>query len=327
MNLQQEYYQTTSPILLILFNRWDTALQVLEAIGQAKPGTLYISADGPRTSRLGEDLKCLETKIKVLVAIDWECEVKTFFREENVGPKEAISSAISWMFEHEEQGIVLEHDCLPSNDFFKFCDQLLYKYKFDSRIWLISGSNFQSRETKWGDGSYYYSNLTNGWGWATWKRSWELYDKDLKKYNTDEVRTQLEKVFNDKLIVDRWEEIFNQTKGNQIDTWDYQATFTHLFNHSLNIVSNYNLVSNIGFGEFAENTLDANSVFANVPYERLPDLVHPTYMLPEIGADRRTLYEEFHIADKLAEIQNQNKPRRRFKRWLKSLFVKKSLPS
>jgi hypothetical protein len=313
-------YHTKTPVLFIIFNRLDTSMQVLESIRQAKPSSLYITADGPRTSKVGEDILCKKTKEAVLAAIDWDCEVKTLFRELNVGPKEAISSAISWLFEHEEQGIILEHDCLPSNDFYRFCDVMLDKYRNDTRIWLISGSNYHSQYRKWGDASYYFSNLTNGWGWATWKRSWDLYDKDLKSYHTEEVKPQLEKIFKNEMIVARWAEIFELMKANKIDTWDYQASFTHFFNHCLNIVPNYNLVTNIGFGEGAENTLDANSVFANVPLERIHEITHPKYILPELEADEQTLIEEFQIPRILRELKEYNRPKKRLKRWLKSLI-------
>jgi hypothetical protein len=319
MSSQPKNYHTTSPVLFIIFNRTDTSLRVLEAIKNAKPTRLYLAADGPRTSRLGEDLKCIDTKAQVLAAIDWQCEIKTLFREDNVGPKEFVSSAINWLFEHEEQGIILEHDCLPSNSFFMFCDQLLDKYRDDTRIWLISGPNYLSKDRKFGDASYYFSNLTNTWGWATWRRSWKLYNKDLTQFEVDEIRPQLEKIFNNKMIVDNWVELFVLTKANKIDTWDYQVAFSHMFNHSLNIIPNYNLVSNIGFGELAENTLNADSVFANVPLDELTEIIHPKYMLPENEADQIFLFEEFMIPHKLAELKRYNKPKRRLKRWLKSL--------
>ena len=153
-------------------------------------------------------------------------------------------------------------------------------------------------------------------GWASWRRAWKTYDKDLSRYQEHEVREQLEKVFNDKFLVDCWVNIFLKTKAGKIDTWDYQAGFTHFFNNCVNVVPNNNLVSNIGFGSGAENTLDANSVFANIPTEEIGEITHPNYMLPEKEADRLILMEEFKT---IAEHQKKhNSRRRRLKRWLKS---------
>lgn len=312
-------YQTKSSILFIIFNRLDTTLKVLAQIKLAKPKKLYITADGPRPGRAEEAIKCANVITAVLDFIDWECEVFTLFRAENVGPKEAISSAIDWFFENEDEGIILEHDCLPAPTFFSYCDNLLERYRDDKRIWLISGFNFNTKK-KWGDASYYFSNLTNGWGWATWKRSWASYDKNLNQFEAEEIQEPLMQIFGDKLIVDRWVEIFNDTKAGKIDTWDYQVTFAHLLGHSLTVVPNYNLVSNIGFGEFAENTLNANSPFANVPLEEIEELKHPNIIMPQDQADYNLLFEEFGLRDKIAEIKRNNTKKKRFKRWLKKMF-------
>lgn len=312
-----EYYQTQSAVLFIIFNRLDTTLQVLEQIRRAKPARLYINADGPRTSREGEAIKCAETKAAVMAGIDWDCEVKTLFRDENVGPKEAVAGAVTWFFEHETEGIILEHDCLPANSFFRFCDTLLAQYRFDTRIWLISGNNLLKGK-KWGDASYYFSNLTNAWGWATWRRAWKDYDKDLAGYDEHEVREQLQKIFDDPFMVDRWVEIFINTKSGKINTWDYQAAFAQLFNHSLNIIANSNLVSNIGFGEQAENTTNEHHAFAAIALEEITSITHPKFMVPEKEADRLVLEIEFKpIAE---HLKKHNSARRRFKRWLKSFI-------
>lgn len=308
-----------SPILFIIFNRTDTSLRVLEAIRQARPARLYLAADGPRKDRPGEGTKCEETKAAVLKGIDWDCKLTTLFSQENLGPKVAISSAISWFFEHEEEGIILEHDCLPSASFFYFCDELLEKYRFDTRIWLISGSNLLKGK-RWNDSTYYFSQLTNAWGWATWRRSWEQYDPDLTLYNEDDVKQHLKKVFDDPFIIDCWAYLFKATKSGQIETWDYQMAFAHMFNNCLNIAPNDNLVSNIGFGELAENTTNEDSVFSNIPLAEITDIIHPKFMLPEKEADRTVLMEEFR--PRFEYLKKHYSSRRRIKRWFKSLFGK-----
>jgi hypothetical protein len=317
MSPAHQIYQTKSAVLFIIFNRTDTTLQVLAKIREAKPSRLYLTADGPRTTKAGEDLKCAEAKAAVLAGIDWDCEIKTLFRKINVGPKVAISSAIDWFFEQETEGIILEHDCLPANSFFMFCDTLLEKYRFDTRVWLISGSNLV-RGKKWGEATYYFSQLTNGWGFATWKRSWKDYDVNLTNYTEEEVEQELKKAFDDPLIIYCWLQIFKDTKSGKIDTWDYQAGFAHLFGNCVNIVPNNNLVSNIGFGEGAENTVNENSMFAGIPLEEISEVTHPKFMLPEKEADRLVLLHEF--GPTIEYLKKHNSARRRFKRWLRSLF-------
>lgn len=320
MSSARQNYQTQSPVLFIIFNRLDTTARVFEKIREAKPSRLYITADGPRTNREGEAAKCAETKAMVLAGIDWDCELKTLFRDENVGPKIAISSAIDWFFDNETEGIILEHDCLPANSFFMFCDILLKKYCLDTRVWMISGSNL-AQGKKWNDATYYFSQLTNGWGFATWRRAWAMYDRDLSAYNEQEAEEQLKKIFADPYIVYCWLQIFKDTKSGKIDTWDYQAGFAHMFNNCINIVPNNNLVSNIGFGKYAENTFDESSAFSNIPLVEIDQIIHPKFILPEKEADDMVLRYEFRSTIK--HLKKHNSMRRRFKRWLKSFIGNK----
>src|SRR4051794_16793681 len=125
----REPYHVRSPLLFIIFNRPDTTQKVFDQIKKAKPTRLYVAADGPRITRTSDYILCKQTR-NIVNDIDWDCEVKTLFREKNLGCKEAVSSAITWFFENEEEGIILEDDCLPADSFFKFCDLLLEKYRF-----------------------------------------------------------------------------------------------------------------------------------------------------------------------------------------------------
>src|SRR6187402_998951 len=126
-------YQTKSAVLFIIFNRPDNTAHVFEQIRAARPPRLYIAADGPRQSRSNENSLCQQTR-QIALQADWDCEVKTLFRDENAGCKEAVSAAITWFFDNEEEGIILEDDCLPANSFFKFCDELLEKYRDNSAV-------------------------------------------------------------------------------------------------------------------------------------------------------------------------------------------------
>ena len=166
-------------ILFLIFNRPEETKRVFESIKEAKPSKLYLASDGPRSHVIDEEKIVSEVKLNVLNAIDWDCEVKTLFREKNLGCKIAVSEAISWFFDHEDQGIILEDDCLPSQSFYRFCEELLNIYKNDLRIWHISGDNFQNGIAR-SEESYYYSKFSHVWGWATWKDRWQHYDVMMK---------------------------------------------------------------------------------------------------------------------------------------------------
>ena len=152
----------TVPILFLIFNRPDTTARVFEAIRAARPPRLYVAADGPRQGREGEAERC-ESARKIATTVDWPCEVNAVFRESNLGCRVAVSSAIDWFFEAEQEGIILEDDCLPASDFFRFCSELLERFRHDNRVMAICGSSYAEVEAKY-SGSYYCSYYADIWG-------------------------------------------------------------------------------------------------------------------------------------------------------------------
>ena len=168
-------------VLLVIFNRPETTQVVFEAIRKAKPPRLYVAADGPRTEVPSDAKKCKEAR-EIINQVDWDCEVKTLFREKGLGCGLGPSSAFTWFFEHEEDGIILEDDCLPSQSFFWFCEELLERYRHDNRVMHIGGNNFLNGWQKDRDYSYYFSNSGHIWGWATWRRAWKLFDFNISLY-------------------------------------------------------------------------------------------------------------------------------------------------
>lgn len=313
-------YQAQSAVLFIIFNRPDTTIKVFERIRAARPARLYIAADGPRAGRPDEEQLCRQAR-EIANQVDWDCELKTLFRKTNMGCKEAVSSAISWFFENEEEGIILEDDCLPAGSFFSFCDAMLNRYRHDTRVRHITGGNFQLG-AKRGDASYYFSKISHVWGWAGWRSVWRDYDKDLKQYTEKEARLALLNVFDDEWIADSWYRIFNELKAGNIDTWDYQLSLTNFFNNALCVIPNVNLISNIGFGQNATHTKQAVDKYAALPLEEIGEITHPSCFLANRQADQFTLNDQFNIA----EMRRQrNKPRKKLKRWLRSVIGKNSI--
>jgi len=243
-----------TPILLIVFNRPDTTKQVFESIKTIKPKQLFIAADGPRLSVPTDVEKCNEVK-EIVKAIDWDCELKTLYRTENIGCGRGPSEAITWFFDNVEEGIILEDDCVPHTDFYKFCAEMLEKYRNNHQITSISGSNFQNG-IKRGYASYYFSAFNPTWGWATWKRTWEKYEYNLASFSTEEIKILLKQYLKTKKQQDYYYNSYFYSKMHQMDNsaWDYQFTFLQWRLQGLSIIPNANLVRNIGFSTDATHT-------------------------------------------------------------------------
>ena len=183
MSLETPYHQLNTAVLFLVFNRPETTARVFDAIRKARPPRLYVAADGPRTNRPGEAER-VEKVRQIATAVDWPCEVNTLFRKDNIGCKRAVSGAITWFFEKEEEGIILEDDTLPSQSFFWFCQELLEIYRDDERIFIISGYN---KQDEWNAEKvdYFFSYFGGIWGWASWRRAWKHFDiemTDLERY-------------------------------------------------------------------------------------------------------------------------------------------------
>ena len=273
-------------VLFLVFNRPDTTAQVFEAIRQAKPPRLYVAADGPRQGRAGE--ADLVAKVReIATAVNWHCEVKTLFREENLGCKYAVSGAITWFFEQEEQGIILEDDCLPSQSFFWFCEKLLELYKDDMRVGQISGFNLLGTFIS-GKDSYHFSNFGSIWGWASWRRAWIYYDLNMSTFPLVEKRESLKASIIKNSEYKKRMKDFKATFDGKIDTWDFQWIYARLVNRFLIVIPKISLVQNIGFGDGATHTVDVKNKLSLVKKANIDfPLIHPEILMPEIVFEKK----------------------------------------
>ena len=149
-----------TPILLLVFNRPEETKTVLNQISAIKPRQLFVAADAPRLGNEKDEMLCTQTR-QLFDRIDWDCEIKTLFRTQNLGCGKAVSQAITWFFENVEEGIILEDDCLPDISFFRFCAELLAKYRTDNEVMSISGSNLLGRSWKENLHSYLLKKFTH----------------------------------------------------------------------------------------------------------------------------------------------------------------------
>lgn len=296
-------FKLTTPVAFFIFNRPDLTLRVFERIRDAKPQKLFIIADGARFPE--EENKCKEAR-NIVQKIDWDCEVLTAFSDVNLGCKLRLSSGLDWVFSKVGEAIILEDDCLPDPTFFKFCSELLEYYRNDERVMMISGDNFclGNQRTHY---SYYFSRYINIWGWATWKRAWQCYDVEMKLWNEIKDENWLQDIFLDHRTVEYWSDNFQKTYDGEIDTWDYQWVLACWINSGYSIVPNYNLVSNIGFGNDSSHTKYTKSKSNAMSRKSMPfPINHPPFMIQDTISDR-FLQKEFFNLKLLPWIRKQLK--------------------
>lgn len=282
--LTTEWY-CAEPVALCIFNRPDTTRRVLDALRLVKPSVLYVFADGPRDGNAKDKIQCAATRA-VMDEIDWDCIVHQEYADRNMGIKERVESGLDWVFANEDAAIVLEDDCLPDPTFFRFCAELLARYRHDDRIWTISGTDLTGGEYS-SLYSYRFSRYPVIWGWATWRRAWRLYDPVMRAWSRSMRANWLEGYLGDVRAAQYWAYLFHSEYTAHTD-WDRAWTFAAWQHDGLSIHPNVNLVSNIGFGADATHTFNRNDRNANRPLQAMPfPLSHPARISRDVDADSK----------------------------------------
>jgi len=285
----------STPVLVVIFNRPDKAQKMLEVLRQIKPARLYVAADGARADRPDEAQLCAATRA-VFANVDWPCQVQTDFLTENIGPCKRVPTAIDWLFTQEEEGIILEDDCLPDPSFFPYCAKLLEKYRDDDRVMTISGSNFQGGKKR-GEASYYFSIYPTTWGWATWRRAWALYDDKMTDWPAFQKEERIKQVMPTASRSERnyWLSFFDKGYRRKFIFWDLRWIFTMWDHGALSAVPNQNLIKNIGFGKDATHTKEEGSDLS-IETKQLGVISHPTAIVANEAADRYLYRKVYRIS-------------------------------
>jgi hypothetical protein len=242
-----------TPILIVAFNRADKVQRVFNRVREVQPKQLFLSVDGARVHKSGEAEKVKAVQ-DIINQVDWECEVKTLFRDENLGCRMGVSGGIDWFFEQVEYGIILEDDCVPDVSFFRFCEELLERYKDEERIMQISGSNLIPEKFSQYGTSYIFSNFALIWGWATWRRAWQKRDVHLTDFPRFVKENKINNLISDwggqRYMVDKFQDTYLKINNS----WAYAWFCNILNNNGLTILSTNNLIQNIGIDEEATHT-------------------------------------------------------------------------
>jgi hypothetical protein len=266
------------PVLLLAFNRPAATKRVLDAIAIYQPPRLYVGIDGPRLNNLNDAENCKQVEE---IINQWETtnsgiSVFKLFQKENLGCGPGVSTAISWFFDKEEMGIILEDDCLPNKSFFPFCQELLHKYLDVEQVMHISGSCFLNDSIKT-ETSYYFSIYAYIWGWASWKRAWQKYEYNMPRFAELLKLPEFLQYYDD--------EVFVKTKTGKLDTWDSQWIYSILMNNGLSISPAVNMVSNLGFEENPGSHIIKKPKWYNPNMQELSEIKHPDQIMQNIKAD------------------------------------------
>lgn len=301
------------PILLLLYQRPEfTQNQLSLLLEHCKRHQLYISIDGPSKKNRAE-----VEKVKEIVAqFQYKFTKKIIVRssEKNFGCRLGVQEAIDWFFEHEDSGIILEDDCVPVPSFFRYTSELLDFYVDDMRVGMISGTNPEIKTSC--HSSYFFSNQSIIWGWATWKNRWQAYHHTVLHAKKLLTNSEVQKNLLKKTTPHHLETV-TKVLNKKIDTWDYIWYFTNLLESRYCIIPKTNLISNVGFGVMATHT-HIKTTQAELKTKNLTfPLEHPHFFTVSLEFEKRYLHQVKKLNILFSIIQAL------ITSFIKTLFVKK----
>ena len=280
-------YLVDVPVTVLLWIRPEAQRKQFEIIKEARPSTLLIISDGGRTEEEKNAIKINRTMYET--EVDWNCTIHRFYSDVNLGTYACIQKMHEFVWSHVDRTIFLEDDILPSVSFFRFCAELLEKYKDDPRIYAICGMNHEgiSEEV---NTDYFFSRYGSIWGHAFWKRTYDQYYD--YEYRSDPYTTELLEEAASKVIPAHRRQIESVAKYGEYDGHipggEFFMNFAVYGQHQLLIIPKKNMITNIGCDPHAAHSTDINNlpmgirrVFNMERYEISFPMKHPKYVFPD----------------------------------------------
>ena len=265
----------TVAVAIFGFNRPDCLAQVFERVKTVKPQKLFLVLDAPRANRM-DDIPKVDACKCLLEEVDWDCEVLRNYATENMGCRWRMTTGISWVFEHVDRAILLEDDCVPHIDFFRFCTELLERYKDDMRVGMIAGMLAHFEKTSHTP-SYYFDRFNTSCGWATWRRAWETFDKTMESWPRFKQTGNLKSVLGSDNLTKMFMEFFDNVRAGA-NTWATAWFYSCIRQNFLCIHPSVNLITNVGV-EGAHNS--GRSQIHFIPSDGIVfPLIHPQDVIP-----------------------------------------------
>lgn len=229
-----------APIALFTYSRADHTRAAVESLlknKEAAESDLYIFSDGPKTEAKRE---AVEENRKYIHTITGFKSIHIVEREKNWGLANSLIAGITEIVNKYRRVIVVEDDLILSPYFLQFMNESLEKYAHEERVGAITAycpvKGAELPET-------YFLRYFHCWGWATWKRGWDLMNLDTK-YLLRRLRWKTEK-FNVGGGINNYGMLYCQKVG-LVDSWFIRLYASFFLANKLTLFPGRSLVSNHG---------------------------------------------------------------------------------
>lgn len=317
------------PVMICAFNRPNTLSQVLEAVRSVRPVRLYLVLDAPREGNEDDAMGVSICREMFEAKIDWPCEIYRNYAVMNMGCGKRMTSGISWVFAHEERAIILEDDCVPHYSFFRFCEELLERYKNDSRVGMIAGEceHFRKAKMDFHGDSYYFDRMTTiSAGWATWRRAWHLHDPTLKCLDRMIETEVMQGVLRRRSYVKRWEKDAMRIRDGKSKVWA-AAWATTIYRENMLVVHPVVDSSvNVGHGASSRDGANGEVFLSPVAWKSVAEKIafplhHPSTMMPNVLCEKYCLEDLLYRAAWKKALSNPVLALKRVWRRIRQMFA------
>lgn len=277
-----------SPVAFFIYHREDLTRQVFARIAAARPETLLVVADGPRSDVDGDRDRVAATRA-IVADVSWPCRVLREYSDVNLGLRDRFATGLAWVFENVPEAIILEDDNLPDASFFRFCQALLDRYRDDERVMSVTGENYLPREVC-PPQSYYFSLNPGIWGWASWRRAWRQFDLGMNTWPEFRDSGELLRLMDSPVQAELWTAKMERAYRGLLNSWFHPWLYACWKHRGLTARSSTNLVSHVGFDDLATHFASGDRRFQPFPIGSMQGLDHP----PRVERDQRLDHELFY---------------------------------
>lgn len=231
-----------APIILFVFNRPEHTKKTIEALRKnilAKESKLIIFSDAPKDEEISGGVNNVREYIGT---IDGFRKIEIVEREKNLGLANSIIDGVTSVVNQFKKVIVLEDEMVTSEYFLTFMNDALDFYREEEQVVGIHGYMYPVKKNL---PSTFFLRMTDCWGWATWKRGWDLFEEDGRKLLKELKRKNLTKLFNFNDSYDYARMLQQQIDGKN-DSWAIRWYASTFLENKLGVFSGTSLVHNIG---------------------------------------------------------------------------------
>ena len=224
------------PVLILGYNRFDKFSRCINTLYEQGIKKVYVSIDGPLNVY---DRKSQENIRNFCKSNSLDLDIKLKILSKNYGCRNGPINGISWFFEENKYGVILEDDVILSKNCIEIFSFLLEENLLNRNIMSLSSFNeFTNKNIE----SLYSISVWRSWGWASWADRWKMHIEFSKKIKNFSI-FQLYNLLPEELRKIETAELIKSCQINMMDAWDYEFNFTHLVNNKKSLtlggINNY----------------------------------------------------------------------------------------